>query len=85
MTDNLQQQSHSQEILLHTTQHPNRYHKYKMTLMQTPVHNILACWNHLTLMTPSILNEDDVRAGNVGVKGITMTVLKARQSYSQSN
>ena len=56
-----------------------------MTLMQTPVHNILACWNHLTLMTPSILNEDDVRAGNVGVKGITMTVLKARQSYSQSN
>ena len=76
MANHCQQASHLQEILCHTTTHPNRYHTYQLTLIQTQVFQIILRWTHLT-QTTGILNKDNQRVRNFRLKGVTMNLFKS--------
>ena len=79
-----EQASHLQEILRHATNHPNQYHTYQLTLIQTQFHQILLRQTHLTHLTPDIINKDDIHAINSGEKGVTTNLLKFSAITEQS-
>ena len=60
-----QQVSQLQEIIRHAKKHPNWYHTYQLTLIQTQVCQILLRQTHLTHLTPGILKEDNARVINI--------------------
>ena len=66
MSNHHQKASHIQEILRNATTHPNRYHMYRLTLIQTLVYQILLCCNHFTHLNPVILNKDNVLINKIG-------------------
>ena len=79
-----QHASYLQKMIRHATTHPNRYHTYQMTLIQTQPHHNLLCRTHLTHQTPVIRNENGIHIRNSGEKGLTPTLLKIAPS-SQPN
>ena len=77
MNHHCQQASHLQEILSHTTTHPNRYHIYQMTLIQTQDRQIILRRTYQTHWTPDILNKNYAHVRNFVVNSITMNLLKS--------
>ena len=74
ISHHLQKASRLQENICHTTTHPNRNHTYQINLIQTPVCHILFLQ---TLLTTNILNKDNVRLRNGGVKDVKINLLKS--------
>ena len=77
MNHHRQQASHLQDIPSQTTTHPNRYHIYQMTLIQTQYRQIILCRTYQTHWTPDILNKNYARVRNFVVNSITMNLLKS--------
>ena len=80
ITHHFQKESHLQKILCHSTKIPNRYHTYQTTLIQTSVCHILLRHTNYTHQNMGVLNEDDIRVRNVGVKVVPEDYLKITPS-----